>query len=64
MHNVLKYNFIKFKNKIKNQGQLFSLCSKVSLLRRRFLASSERQYQVQVQIQKSSSKKKSQNEKI
>jgi hypothetical protein len=62
MHNILKYNFIKFKNKIKNQGQLFSLCSKVSLLSRRFLASSERQYQVQ--IQKSSSKKKSQNEKI
>ncbi len=64
MHNILKYNFIKFKNKIKNQGQLFSLRSKVSLLRRRFRASSERKYQVRVQIQKSSSKKKSQNEKI
>ena len=64
MHNILKYNFIKFKNKIKNQGQLFSLRSKVSLLRRRFLASSERKYQVQVQIQKLSSNKKSQNEKI
>jgi hypothetical protein len=64
MHNFLKYSFIKFKNKIKNQGQLFSLRSKVSLLRRRFLASSERQYQVQVQIQKLSSNKKSQNEKI
>lgn len=54
MHKILKYNFIKFKNKIKNQGQLFSLCSKVSLLRRRFLASSERQEQEQ--IQKSNSK--------
>jgi hypothetical protein len=33
MHNILKY-FFKFKNKdkIKNQGQLFSLRSKVSLL--------------------------------
>jgi hypothetical protein len=58
MHNILKY-FFKFKNKFKNknnfknQGQLFSLRSEVSLLRRRFLASAERQNQVQVQVQKS-----------
>ena len=59
MHNILKY-FFKFKNKdkIKNQGQLFSLHSKFNLLHRRFLASSERQNQVQVQVQKSSSNKK------
>lgn len=49
MHNILKYIFFKFKNKIKNQIQLFSLRSKVSLLRRKFLASSERQGQVQNQ---------------
>jgi len=44
-----------FGTKIKNQGQLFSLRSKVNLHCRRFLASSERQNQVQNQKSNSSS---------